>query len=144
MTVQNIPPAREAVFRLLEDTSTVNEFFDHVADDVQWRLFGHHPLAGDYRGKSEFMPATIDTVRPLLRDRSLHFAIRGLYSAGSTVTVEMDGVATALDGIPYDPFYVWICWFAQDTDTITRAHAYIDTSVVTDILRRLSPNHRQG
>lgn len=50
---------------------------------------------------------------------------------------EMDGVATAKDGVPYDPFYVWVCRF--EGETIVEVNAYIDSAAVNDILERLSP-----
>lgn len=137
---QDAGAERGALFALLEDSETVDEFFARLADDVKWTLFGHHPLAGAYRGREEFMPATIEKVRPLFAE-SLHFRIRGLHGAGAVTTVEMEGVATARDGVAYDPFYVWICRF--EGHRIVEVHAYIDSVVVTDILRRLSPGHPQ-
>ncbi|WP_206505593.1 nuclear transport factor 2 family protein [Streptomyces chrestomyceticus] len=128
--------ARREVFALLEHVDTVDEFFGRLADDVRWTLFGKHPLAGSYRGREEFVPATIGKVRPLL-DGGLRFRIRGLYGGGAVTVAEMDGVATAKDGVPYDPFYVWVCRF--EGETIVEVNAYIDSAAVNDILERLSP-----
>ncbi|MFC9970389.1 nuclear transport factor 2 family protein [Spirillospora sp. NPDC127200] len=127
---------RRAIFELLENEDTVDDFFARCADDVRWTLIGQHPLAGDYQSKDEFVPATIGKVRPLLSG-GLHFKIKGLYGDDEVAIVEMDGVATAADGRPYDPFYVWICRF--EGDTIVEVHAYVDSSVVNDILERLAP-----
>ncbi|WOP07032.1 hypothetical protein R2B67_00100 [Streptomyces cyaneofuscatus] len=113
----------------------MNDFFDRLADDVQWTLFGQHPLAGAYQGREEFMPATIGKVRPLFSD-ALNFRIRGLHGGGAVTTAELEGVATARDGVPYDPFYVWVCRFEKET--IVEVHAYIDSTVLNGILRRLS------
>ncbi|MER5559925.1 hypothetical protein ABT071_15100 [Streptomyces sp. NPDC002506] len=127
---------RRALFGLLEDVETVNSFFEQLADGVKWTLYGRHPLAGSYLGRDEFMPATIERVRPLF-SKGLRFQITGLHGAGGVTVAEMRGIATAKDGVPYDPFYVWICRF--EDGVIVEVHAYIDSVVVNDILRRLSP-----
>ncbi|MFC6879404.1 MULTISPECIES: nuclear transport factor 2 family protein [Actinomadura] len=133
---EGISPTRRELFELLEDVDTVNDFFARCADNVRWTLFGRHPLAGDYKSKEEFIPATIGKVRPLLSG-GLHFRIRGLYGGDPITIVEMDGVATARDGVPYDPYYVWICRF--NGETIVEVHAYVDSTVVNDILQRVPP-----
>ncbi|GAA2613012.1 hypothetical protein SMC26_14355 [Actinomadura fulvescens] len=136
MARSNTPSqSRRELFALLEDVDTVDDFFARCAENVQWSLFGQHPLAGHYKSRDEFIPATIGQIRPLLSG-GLHFRVRGLYGGDEIAIVEMDGVATAHDGEPYDPFYVWICWF--EGDEIVKVHAYVDSLVVTEILDRLA------
>lgn len=88
------------------------------------------------RRRRAAVPATIGKVRPLF-DGGLRFRSRGLYGGGAVTVVEMDGDATAKDGIPYDPFYVWVCRF--EGETIVEVNAYIGSAAVNDILERLSP-----
>ncbi|MFG3283439.1 hypothetical protein [Streptomyces sp. NPDC048111] len=84
------------------------------------------------------IPATTGQVLPLLSG-GLRFHIKALHSDGLVSVVEMQGVGVALDGVPYDPFYVWVCHFDPRGDTIVTVDAYIDSAVVTDILHRLAP-----
>ncbi|MFF3643211.1 nuclear transport factor 2 family protein [Streptomyces sp. NPDC002564] len=135
---QEVSASRRDLFALLEDVDTVDEFFAHLADDVRWTLHGRHPLAGQYRSRAEFIPATIGQVRPLLSG-GLRFDIKALHGDGPVSVVEMQGVGVALDGVPYDPFYVWVCHFDSQGDTIVAVDAYIDSVVVADILNRLAP-----
>lgn len=74
--------ARREVFALLEHVDTVDEFFGRLADDVRWTLFGKHPLAGAYRGREEFVPATIGQVRPLLDTAGCASVSEGCTAAG--------------------------------------------------------------
>lgn len=135
---QDISAPRRELFELLEKVGTVDAFFARLADDVRWTLHGRHPLAGQYRSRAEFVPATIGQIRPLLSG-GLRFHIKALHGDGPVTVAEMKGIGTALDGIPYDPFYVWVCRFDADGHTIVEVDAYIDSIVVADILRRLSP-----
>ena len=43
------------------DMSQVTAFF---ADDIQWHIPGHHPLAGTKRGKEEVAPSSSNSARP--------------------------------------------------------------------------------
>ncbi|WP_063802814.1 nuclear transport factor 2 family protein [Streptomyces sp. NRRL S-1521] len=135
---QELSTSRRQLFELLENVDTVDVFFARLADDVRWTLHGSHPLAGEYRSRAEFVPATIGQVRPLLSG-GLRFHIVALHGDGPVTVAEMRGIGVALDGTPYDPFYVWVCRFDAEGDTIVAVDAYIDSVVVTDILRRLSP-----
>ncbi|MEV6049318.1 nuclear transport factor 2 family protein [Streptomyces xanthochromogenes] len=135
---QEVSASRRELFALLENVDTVKEFFAHIADDVQWTMHGQHPLAGQYRSRAELIPATIGQVLPLLSG-GLRFHIKALHGDGPVSVVEMQGVGVALDGVPYEPFYVWFCHFDPQGDTIVAVDAYIDSAVVTDILHRLAP-----
>ncbi|MFD7536317.1 nuclear transport factor 2 family protein [Streptomyces sp. NPDC059819] len=125
--------ARRPLFELLGELATVDSFFGHVSDDVQWTMVGRHPLAGKYRNKKDFLDGTLEQVRS--RSGGLCFRLKQMYGTSSFVTVVMEGVATATDGRPYDPFYVWLCRF--EGDTIVEVQAYVDTMVVTDLIDRV-------
>ncbi|MEU6120763.1 hypothetical protein [Streptomyces sp. NPDC047123] len=133
-----VSASRRELFALLENVDTVKEFFAYLADDVRWTLHGRHPLAGQYRSKAELIPASIGQVLPLLSG-GLRFHVKALHGDGPVSVVEMQGVGVALDGVPYDPFYVWVCHFDSRGDTIVAVDAYLDSVVVTDILNRLAP-----
>ncbi|MFF3641901.1 nuclear transport factor 2 family protein [Streptomyces sp. NPDC002564] len=135
---QEVSASRRELFALLENVDTVKEFFAYLADDVRWTLHGRHPLAGQYRSKAELIPASIGQVLPLLSG-GLRFHVKALHGDGPVSVVEMQGVGVALDGVPYDPFYVWVCHFDSRGDTIVAVDAYIDSVAVTDILNRLAP-----
>jgi uncharacterized protein len=40
------------------ETGDGADFFEHVADDVDWTVMGTHPLAGHYRSKTAFLAGT--------------------------------------------------------------------------------------
>jgi ketosteroid isomerase-like protein len=47
---------REIFMRL--ENGDGDEFFTHVADDVDWIVEGTHPLAGHYHSKADFLEHT--------------------------------------------------------------------------------------
>jgi uncharacterized protein len=49
---------RIALFAKLQDPATQPQFWDRVADDVDWTVEGTHPLAGHYHDKAQFIEAT--------------------------------------------------------------------------------------
>ncbi|MGW5733222.1 MULTISPECIES: nuclear transport factor 2 family protein [Streptomyces] len=125
---------RRPLFQLLGELDTVDKFFEQVSDDVKWTMVGRHPLAGVYQNKRDFLDGTLEQIRA--RSGGLRFDLKQMYGTDSEVIVVMQGIATATDGEPYDPFYVWLCRF-QD-DTIVEVQAYVDTRVVTGIIDRVA------
>lgn len=123
----------QAAFQLLGALDTVDKFFEHVADDVKWTMVGLHPLAGEYHNKRDFLGGTLEQVRS--RSGGLGFDLKQLYGTDSEVVVVMEGVATAGDGEPDDPFYVWLCRF--EDDVIVEVQTYVDTRVATGIVDRV-------
>ncbi|MEU6120400.1 hypothetical protein [Streptomyces sp. NPDC047123] len=124
---------RRPLFQLLGELDTVDKFFEQVSDDVKWTMVGRHPLAGAYQNKRDFLDGTLEQIRA--RSGGLRFDLKQMYGTDSEVIVVMDGIATATDGEPYDPFYVWLCRF--EGDTIVEVQAYVDTRVVTGIIDRV-------
>jgi len=49
---------RIALFAKLQDPATQQQFWDRVANDVDWTVEGTHPLAGRYHDKAQFIDAT--------------------------------------------------------------------------------------
>ncbi len=131
---------RRPLFELLGNLETVDTFFDSVSEDVEWTLVGRHPLAGEFRNKREFLDGTLEQIRA--RSGGLRFDLKQMYGTSDVVVVVMEGVATATDGEPYDPFYIWICRF--EGDVIVEVQAYVDTRVVTGIIERVLPAGGSG
>ena len=50
-----------------EDPEDLIEFFKYVADDVQWRVMGTHPLAGTYKSKQDFLEHTFHRLNKILK-----------------------------------------------------------------------------
>jgi uncharacterized protein len=57
------------------------EFFDHVAEDVDWIVEGTHPLAGHYRSKSDFLAHTFEKLDKVLPQHNSQ--TRGLLASGN-------------------------------------------------------------
>jgi hypothetical protein len=47
------------LFDKLQDPATQPQFWDRVADDVDWTVQGTHPIARRYHNKAQFIEATI-------------------------------------------------------------------------------------
>jgi ketosteroid isomerase-like protein len=43
-------------------------FFARVADDVEWKVMGTHPLAGSYHSKSDFLTHTFQRLDRVLKE----------------------------------------------------------------------------
>lgn len=63
-----MPLSQDAVRSLFAhlEAGDGSAFFDHVDDDVNWTVEGHHPLAGRYRGKAEFRAHTFERLGKVL------------------------------------------------------------------------------
>ncbi|PXX71803.1 hypothetical protein DFR70_1011237 [Nocardia tenerifensis] len=129
--------SRKALFELLGNLDTFFQFFDHVSDSVTWVVVGEHPLGGVYTSKQDLLDGTIAQVNA--RTGGLCYDLKQIFEDGSTVIVVMQGVATALDGKPYDSFYVWFCRF--EGDEIVEVHAYPDSALVISLMERVQPKH---
>lgn len=64
--ITEIREDRISLFRNLEGPNTHRQFFDRVADDVDWTVEGTHPLAGRYRSKQDFIHGAFDRWAPIL------------------------------------------------------------------------------
>src|SRR3979411_2119045 len=53
---------RIALFAKLQDPASQPQFWDRVADDVDWTVEGTHPLAGRYHNKAQFIEQTFPRV----------------------------------------------------------------------------------
>ena len=114
------------IFKSLEQGDGA-EFFTHVADDVDWIVEGHHPLAGHYYSKSDFIAATFAKLGKVLPDGTqLHVA--NAMVCGDWAIVELASLATAKNGMRFDNKYCWLCRF--ENSQIVEVRAYLDSAMV--------------
>jgi hypothetical protein len=117
------------VFKGLE-SGDGEEFFAHVADDVDWIVEGTHPLAGHYHSKADFIADTfakLDKVLP--KGAELH--VEHLVVEDDQAVVELHSLATAKNGMRFDNRYCWVCTF--ENNVITRVRAYLDSAMVAQL-----------
>lgn len=119
-----------ALFAHLESGNADN-FFRHVADDVDWTVMGTHPLAGTYHDKREFIAHTFTRLNTVLKDGVL-LRVTHILVSGNTAAIELEALSTALNGAPFRNRYCWICRF--DHDRIVEVRAYLDSALVQKLL----------
>ncbi len=114
------------IFKSLEQGDGA-EFFTHVADNVDWIVEGHHPLAGHYYSKSDFLAGTFDKLSKVLPNGTqLHVA--NAMVCGNWAIVELASLASAKNGMRFDNKYCWLCRF--DNSQIVEVRAYLDSAMV--------------
>ena len=116
----------QEIFRSLE-CGDGKEFFDHVAEDVDWIVEGTHPLAGHYRSKSDFLAHTFEKLNKVLPQGAQLWVEHTLVS-GDWAVVELRSDATAKNGLRFDNRYCWVCRFVNGT--IVGVRAYLDSALV--------------
>ena len=114
------------IFKSLE-SGDGQQFFAHVADDVDWTVEGTHPLAGHYRGKADFVSHTFEKLNKVLPKGAELYVEHALVS-GDWAVVELHSLATAKNGFRFDNRYCWVCRF-QD-EKIVEVRAYLDSALV--------------
>jgi uncharacterized protein len=124
-----------ALFAHLESGNADN-FFQHVADDVDWTVMGTHPLAGTYYTKQEFISHTFSRLNKVLKDGVL-LRVTHILVSGNTAAVELEALSTALNGAPFRNRYCWICRF--DQGRIVEVRAYLDSALVQKLLDENEP-----
>jgi ketosteroid isomerase-like protein len=127
MTTQHYSPEKiGAIFRSLEEGDGA-EFFTHVADKVDWTVEGHHPLAGRYRSKADFIAGTFHKLGKVLPHGTQLHVTHAMVS-GDWAIVELASLATAKNGLRFDNKYCWLCKFENKLIVIVRA--YLDSAMV--------------
>ena len=102
-----------------------------LSEDVSWRVMGHTPWSGIYRGKES-------VVRDLLRELGARLA--GRYKAtadliladGAHVVVQARGHATTRAGKAYDNEYCFV--YKLENGLVTEVTEYLDTELVVAAL----------
>ncbi len=118
------------------ESGNADNFFQHVADDVDWTVMGTHPLAGTYHSRQEFIAHTFTRLNRVLKDGVL-LRVTHILVSGSTAAVELEALSTALNGAPFRNRYCWICRF--DRGLIVEVRAYLDSALVQKLLDENEP-----
>lgn len=107
------------------------EFFAHVADDVDWTVMGTHPLSGRYRSREEFFASTFARLNPRLKE-GVVLVVRNVLVDGDQAAVELDALSTQNNGRPFANQYCWVCRF--DGDQIVEVRAFLDSELVRETI----------
>jgi ketosteroid isomerase-like protein len=126
VTQELTPDYVREVFKNLE-SGDGKEFFDHVADNVDWTVEGTHPLAGHYHSKAEFLAHTFEKLSKVL-PKGAELYTEHLLVSGDWAVVELHSKAIAKNRFKFDNRYCWICRFVNGT--IVEVRAYLDSVLV--------------
>jgi len=107
------------------------QFFDHVADDVDWTVEGTHPLAGHYRSKEEFFSHTFAILNKILPGGT-QLRVENVLTSGDWAVVELRSMATARHGMRFDNRYCWVVRF--ENGLIVQVRAYLDSAMVQKLI----------
>lgn len=108
-------------------------FFEHVADDVDWTVEGHHPLAGHYHSKQDFLAGTFSKLGKVL-PQGTQLVVQSVFIDGDWAIVELRSMATARNGMRFDNHYCWLCRFVDHR--IVEVRAYLDSWLVGELFRQ--------
>ena len=114
------------IFKGLE-TGDEADFFEHVADDVDWTVMGTHPLAGHYRSKMTFLAGTFAKLGKVL-PKGVQLSVEHLIVKDEQAVVELHSGATAKNRLRFDNRYCWVVYFRDNV--IVRVRAYLDSAMV--------------
>ncbi|SEQ52593.1 hypothetical protein SAMN05216548_105124 [Faunimonas pinastri] len=106
-------------------------FFAHVADDVDWRVMGTHPLAGQYHDRDEFRARTFARIAKALTGPP-EMRVGAILIDGDRAAVELRLEAEGRNGLRFDNRYCWIVRFRGEE--IVEVRAYLDSALVRDLL----------
>jgi ketosteroid isomerase-like protein len=120
------------LFSNLENNNSA-EFFKNVADHVEWKVMGQHPLGGLYNSKESFLESTFRRLNKILKEGVI-LKVNDIFidERKNVAIVEMDSISTAKDGKPFDNVYCWIVHF--NDQVITKVHAYVDYALVKKLI----------
>jgi ketosteroid isomerase-like protein len=122
-----------SLFQNLEEGKT-DDFFEHVAEDVEWTVMGTHPLAGHYTSKKAFREATFAKLAPFF-PQGLHLHIKEITISGARAVVELQASEHAKTGLQFDNTYCWIVDFKDSR--IIRVRAYLDSALVAQLFKSM-------
>ncbi len=119
------------VFSLLEQGRLDDYLNDYVDENVQWTITGTNVLSGLYTSRQDFIDRAITPLKASLTG-GISMKIPHIYIDGDTAIVEMEGIANAKRGHPYNNQYVWIQRFKDGK--IVEARVYYDDVLVNKTL----------
>lgn len=112
-------------------TGETDKFFKYVDDDVRWKVMGTHPLAGTYDNKEDFILNTFQRLNKLLKE-GVNLDVKNIIIQNDTAVVEMESLSTAINDIPFNNTYCWICRFKNGV--IVEVRAYVDSALVQKLI----------
>ena len=113
------------------DNGEMKNFFEHVADDVCWKVMGTHPLAGTYHSKQDFLAHTFIRLNKILEE-GVVLKVTNIIAQGDTVAVELESYSTTINGSPFNNTYCWVVKFKNSI--IIEVRAYVDSALVQKII----------
>jgi Ketosteroid isomerase-related protein len=113
------------------DNGENEKFFEHVADNVCWKVMGTHPLAGTYSSKQDFLAHTFARLNKILKE-GVVLKVTGIIVQDDTAAVELETHSSALNGMPFNNRYCWIVKFKNEI--IVEVHAYLDSALVQKVI----------
>jgi uncharacterized protein len=116
-----------------------DRFFRQVAPDVTWTVMGTHPLAGTYHSREDFIRSTFGRLNKVLRD-GVRLRVVHILVSGTTASVELEALSTALNGAPFLNRYCWVCRFNEGK--MVEVRAYLDSALVQKLLDENEPEVR--
>lgn len=134
ITIENV----RSLFASLEKGNS-EEFFQHVATNVEWTVMGTHPLAGTYHDRDLFIQSTFRRLNRVLKD-GVRLMVTNVITAGEIAVVELEAHSVARNDIPFRNRYCWICRF--DQGKIVEVRAYLDSALVQKLIDENEPGPR--
>ena len=118
-----------------------DEFFRHVADNVNWQVMGTHPLAGIYHSKEEFFAHTFARLNKILQG-GVVMKIHNILVIDSIAVVEMSQLSQGINHKPFNNTYCWIVEFKGEI--IVSVKAYLDSALVAQFVNENESKICQG
>lgn len=112
-------------------TGENDKFFDQVDENVRWRVMGTHPLAGTYNNKEDLILNTFNRLNKLLNE-GVVLEVKNIIVKNNTAVVEMESISTAINNMPFNNTYCWICRFQNGI--IVEVRAYVDSALVQKLI----------
>ncbi len=113
------------------DKGENEKFFEHVADDVCWKVMGTHPLAGTYHSKQDFLTHTFMRLNKILK-KGVILKVKGIIVQNDTAAVELESYSISLSGMPFNNTYCWVVKFKNEI--IVEVRAYLDSALVQKVI----------
>ena len=120
----------EAIFDYINEGEN-EKFFEHVADDVCWKVMGTHPLAGTYHSKQDFLVHTFVRLNKILKDGVI-LKVTNIIVQGNKAAVELESYSTAINGMYFNNTYCGVVKFEKDI--IVEVRAYVDSALVQKVI----------
>ncbi|WP_033291785.1 nuclear transport factor 2 family protein [Amycolatopsis jejuensis] len=102
-----------------------------VAEDVEYRLPGSHPLAATHRGKDTFLALVGGLLEQF--DGGIHYDFHRFVVSGDTVVATFRGTGKTVQGKDYDNQYCAL-WDFDDESKVVRVTEFFDSHHVVATL----------